>query len=663
MFKNIFYWLRRSRFKLSILILLWGAVVVAAADVRVEATVEADEVALGEPFEFTVRVTAGEAYSVEKPALSGLDDFELLGSSKMENYSNQLKPGSGGMVFESTHQTEFIYSLSPKKLGRFTVPAIEVQINGSIQRTKPIVLTVVEQLNRPKMAGPKGKRPFPGNIMEDPFGDEDDIFNQLLQQRQGLLKQMMQNQMNPVNPQDMNQSENLFDPQFRTLPKNPNEAFFVQVETDKTEAFEGEQVTVAWSIYTRGRLESLDRVKFPDLRGFWKEIIEEVPALNFSPEIINGVEFQRALLAAHALFPIKPGTASIDEFKIKSKVRVPTVGGFGMGKAFEYTKSSQRVMIKVKPLPIENKPKEFTGAVGSFDVNATVEKTTVPANEPFVLRVRFEGKGNAKLIELPALNLPGTLENYDTKSDSKFFKNGTSFKEFTLLIIPRAVGELEIPQMSFSFFDPIKAEYYTKTVDPIKMKVEGSLAQNPNQSGRKLNPEKVDADGVPLLATVLMYPSVFKSVEKKETFFILLVLMLSIFIGRVIYVFVFSGKRVALKDLLQRRYQKIDYAMQQKDIRKVGSEVLNVMFFVVKEVTGIQTASDRLSLVIHDLPVSFRKEFGAELSGLVSTFEEMSFAPDMLVAKYQDQSLLNQQVEKFRQLMNAMIETDAKKEE
>ncbi len=646
-----------------LIVLFFSGGVFAGADVRVEATVDGDEVALGEPFDLTIRVTSGEAYSVEKPALAGLDDFELLGSSKMENYSNQLKPGAGGMVFESTHQTEFIYSLNPKKLGRFTVPAIEVSINGTIHRTKPIVISVVEQSNRPQNLAPRGKRPRPGNIMDDPFGDEDDIFNQLLQQRQGLLQQMMKNQMNPGNPQDMTQNENLFDPQFRTLPKNPNEAFFVQVETDKTEAFEGEQVTVAWSIYTRGRLESLDRVKFPDLRGFWKEIIEEVPALNFSPEIINGIEFQRALLAAHALFPIKPGTSSIDEFKIKSKVRLPTIGGFGMGKAFEYTKSSQKVVVKVKPLPIENKPKEFTGAVGSFEVNSAIEKNIVPANEPFVLRVRFEGKGNAKLIELPSLNLPGTLENYDTKSDSKFFKNGTSFKEFTLLIIPRTVGEIEIPQMSFSFFDPVKAEYYTKTVEPIKIKVEGSLAQNPNQSNKRANPDKVDLDGVPMLATVLIYPSIFKSIETKETFLILLLVLLVLFLSRLIFVFLISGKRVALKDLLHRRYQKIDDAIKHKDVRKVGSEVLNVMFFVVKEVTGIQTASDRLSLIIHDLPVSFRKKFGEELSVLVSAFEEMSFAPDVVVAKYQDLGLLNQQVEKFRQLMGAMIETDAKKED
>ena len=38
----------------------------------------------------------------------------------------------------------------------------------------------------------------------------------------------------------------------RTLPINPQEAFFIQVDTDKEEAYVGEQITVSFYIYTRG---------------------------------------------------------------------------------------------------------------------------------------------------------------------------------------------------------------------------------------------------------------------------------------------------------------------------------------------------------------------------------------------------------------------------
>ncbi len=90
--------------------------------------------------------------------------------------------------------------------------------------------------------------------------------------------------------------------------------------------------------------------------------------------------------------PIKPGTAMIDEYKIKSRVRLPSqgLGGF-YGRPYEYTKSSAAVPIKVKPLPTEGRPSDFTGAVGQFEVHATVENTTAPVNQPVSLKVRFEG--------------------------------------------------------------------------------------------------------------------------------------------------------------------------------------------------------------------------------------------------------------------------------
>jgi hypothetical protein len=41
------------------------------------------------------------------------------------------------------------------------------------------------------------------------------------------------------------------------------------------------------------------------------------------------------------------------------------------------------------------------------------------------------------------LSLPSTLEVYDTKNEAKFFKEGTSFKEFELILIPRQPGSLD----------------------------------------------------------------------------------------------------------------------------------------------------------------------------------------------------------------------------
>ena len=54
---------------------------------------------------------------------------------------------------------------------------------------------------------------------------------------------------------------------------DPKDAFFIQAEVDKSEAYVGEQVTASWYLYTRGMIRDLDTLKYPALKGFWKEDI------------------------------------------------------------------------------------------------------------------------------------------------------------------------------------------------------------------------------------------------------------------------------------------------------------------------------------------------------------------------------------------------------
>ncbi len=79
------------------------------------------------------------------------------------------------------------------------------------------------------------------------------------------------------------------------------------------------------------------------------------------------------------------------------------------------------------------------------------------------------------MICRPSLG-PVGLEQYDTKSESKFFKNGRSYKEFEILVIPRQEGDVIIPSLSVSMFDPQTKKYYARTTEAISLKV----VSNPN---------------------------------------------------------------------------------------------------------------------------------------------------------------------------------------
>ena len=84
-------------------------------------------------------------------------------------------------------------------------------------------------------------------------------------------------------------------------------------------------------------------------------------------------------------------------------------------------KKSNPVSIQVLPIPHKNRPKNFTGAVGQFRVTGELGGEKVKVNQPVSLKLRFEGRGNPKLIDLPEVHFPSEFEVYDTKKEQKFF--------------------------------------------------------------------------------------------------------------------------------------------------------------------------------------------------------------------------------------------------
>lgn len=626
------------------------------ANTTVNATVDREEVGLGDTFTLTVSVVSNENPDVQDPRVPDLDGFELMGASSSTAVAQKLVQTSQGMQFETQRRKEYYYQLSPRRAGTLSVSAFEVVIDGKVFRTQPIVIKVGAQ------GTGQHSRPHPGRPSvfddEDPFSAEDEIFNQLLRQRQRLLQQHM-GQMGQV-PGFPQANVGIPDAAFRSLPTNPNEAFFISLEVDKTEVFEGEQVTVNWYIYTRGQMETLDRLKFPSLKGFWKEIIEEVPSIQFTEEVVNGVPWKKALLASHALFPIKPGTAVIDEYKIKSRVRILSqgMGGF-YGRPYEYTKSSARVPIKVNPLPVDGRPSEFTGAVGQFEVHAKVENQQVPVNQPFSLMVRFEGAGNAKVIDLPAMNLPTGIEQYDSKSESKFFKNGRSYKEFEVLLIPRQEGDITIPAMTVGMFDPVAKKYYTKTTEPISLKV----VNNPNApvgSSQRLG----DVKGAPAAPVKKELPQIITTWEPAAQASVLYRpwLWATLYSGIIVALLVrmqrefgWGRRRRTLKEQIQKRYKVVDGALKNNDYRKVGVEMTNIYYTVLGVVSGTGGAAVELQNLLEQVPPSVRRDHGAEIASSFEIFQTLSFAPDEMLGSLKEQDTMKKNIDRAKKVLSSVI--------
>jgi hypothetical protein len=586
------------------------------AAVKVSATVDRPELGMGDTVTLSVTVQSDESVRVEEPRVPNLNGLKLVQSSQDSAESNQMVTTSSGMKFVKMYRQNFNYILTPEKAGRVTIPGFELNVDGKTYTTQPIKLQIDEE-------GSGAAQMPPGFPNMDQLDEDDEIFNQFLR-----------NRGQAPNPS-------------REMKVNPNEAFFIHADVDKTDVYEGEQIVVNWYIYTRGNLMSLDRLKFPDLKGFWKEIIEEVPALNFTQEVVNGIPYRRALLASHALFPIKPGVAIIDEYKIKAQVQIPTspFGAFGFGRPYTFSKSSERIKVNVKPLPVEGKPNNFSGAVGQFEVRAHVEGNQFPVNQPFSLKVRFEGNGNAKLIELPSLGLPKGVEIYDTKSDAKFFKSGNSFKEFDVLLIPREEGSLQIPAMSFSIFDPVQKKYVTKTTEPITVQIVANPGGAASGKDTSFAPGKEEKTAAPVEKKNQL-PDVLVSWDRNQgdsfsDYKILLWTAIYLFIFVLLgwkarRAFGWGQKQKDLRAELQKRFKKIHAKIDQGQWREAGTELTNAIYQVLGAVSGQGGATLEINKLLDQAPPSLRRELGAELARLIDVCQILSFAPEAVVGKLKE---------------------------
>lgn len=621
---------KTGKFLASILFLLNA--IPALAAIKVVATIDRPNIAEGDPFIYSISVSSdgGNPQIDSEPKLPDLSGLSLINaSSSTESKSSYI---NGKFMVEQTRT--FDYQLTAPRKGSFTIGAAQVIVDGKEYKTQPIQLNVT--------GGGGGRIPpqARGGQQQqvDPFGDQLDevesMFNQLLQRHMGGGRGLPGGQQ-----------------------VNPNEAFFIQVEVDKEKAYTGEQVTASWYLYTRGQIADIDTLKYPDLKGFWKEEIEMATRLNFQQAIINGIPWQKALLVSYALFPIKAGKATVDPYRAKCTVVVG--GAFGFGKSYPFTKASKPVTVEVQDVPTAGRPPEFTGAVGSFSVNATLDQNSTVANQPVTLKLKFAGRGNAKLIDLPALNLPPSLELYSQKADAKFFKDGTSYKEFEILLIPREPGQVEIPAIKTAYFDPVKHKFEMITSNKLTLTV---APGKPGDAPAMAPQAKVDDAPATPEGPVLPPPALLSeagawkaSTVMTPVWSVIYAMIMSLLGLKSYFVLIRKPRRETLEAALKKRMRAVQSRIDSGDWRKTGVELTNSIYLILGQITEQGGANLEFSKLIDAASPSLRRELAEPLRAVLDKAEQLGFAPENVIGALKEKSEMNKLRKEAEQVLNKAI--------
>ena len=230
-----------------------------------------------------------------------------------------------------------------------------------------------------------------------------------------------------------------------------------------------EPITVIYKLYYKAPINISDarETETPNYKDFWSQTIK-IPQLKVQREIYKGQNYNVVEWRKVVLYPQKPGELEISPLSLNLVLDVPTDKRDFFGNVI-YDQTSQVIstgkrIINVKDLPLNNKPSSFTGAVGQFEFDVILNKSSLRATESFQAELKVKGEGNLKLFDLPDLQVPSSMELFEPQREESINTNlsgmsGSVTKLFT--VIPRFQGSFPIEEVEFSYFDPQLESYKT----------------------------------------------------------------------------------------------------------------------------------------------------------------------------------------------------------
>jgi hypothetical protein len=409
-------------------LLFWTSILIAQ-DVKFTAGVNKTTVGTGEQFQVDFSVN-GSSSNFNPPNFSG---FQVLSGP---NVSTSMESINGA----TTVTNSYSYILMAVKQGEFTIGPAAIVVNGKRLSTNAIRMKVVK-----------------GQPVQQSSGQSNGADNSIIE----------------GNTADLAKS------------------LFIKAVVDKTNVYLGEQLTVSFRIYTRVGIEDSRLDKVPDLNGFFNQDIknpQQQQQVQWHVETYKGLKYNTADLKQTILFPEHAGNLTIEPMEMTLLVRQPVQSKDIMDQFFggsfkqvRYKAKSAPVVIHAKPLPEAGKPDSFAGAVGSFNIETSVDKTELKANEALNYKVKVTGAGNIKLLKTVNTNFPADFEKYDPKITDTTTERASGVagsRIYNYLLIPRHEGEFTIDPIKFSYFNPATGRYVTLTSKAFKIKVNKGIAEN-----------------------------------------------------------------------------------------------------------------------------------------------------------------------------------------
>lgn len=420
---------------LTVLVLGGLLVLPAAAQSPVTAEVDRSQLSTDEALVLTV-VIDSSAGRASQPSLPPLDGFQLLGTSS----GTSIRIVNGNMSSTANYN----YTLRPTEAGQQTINPITVTVGGQSYSTEPITVEVTQGSGQVQPVPNPANPNFP-NMPGFPN------LNNLFQSQPGSRG------TNPGSAQPLDPAD--------APTELAGQDFFVEADVDNLNPYQGEQVIYTFRFYQAESLFDQPEYEGPSFTGFWSEEQND-DQVDYTIEA-EGRTYRVTELRA-VLFPTGVGEATIEP----ARLSIPG-DFFSRGQILQ----TQPVTLNVRPLP-DNAPATFQGAVGQFNIVAQADKSETEVNDTVTLNVAIGGQGNLENMADPIWTEGDEWRAFDSEATvNTQFNNGVygGTRTYERLLVPTQAGDLLLPAIEFSFFNPQTESYETVSTEPIIVRVTGDV--------------------------------------------------------------------------------------------------------------------------------------------------------------------------------------------
>jgi hypothetical protein len=394
----------------------------------------------------TLKLTVENAQNVQQINPPALNDFNLVSGPNQESAVNNVN----GVV---TQSISLSYILQPKKPGTYNIGYATAIIADKTYKSNAVKVSVSNKKSSNSNAT-SNSSPFAAFDLFDepkPRAAYDDYIL-----RKG-----------------------------ETVQDKVSKNMRLKLQTDKTVCYVGEPILASYKLYSRLQSES-NLAKNPSFNGFSVvDMMQQNDQYANTQETLDGRAYNVYIIRKAQLYPLQDGAIELEAASLDNKITFLKyengAGNNGTMVTENVSLSSKPIIINVKPLPEKNKPTNFSGAVGNFSIEATVEKNTFTTDETGKLLITINGKGNMQLLTAPEIEWQQGFEAFDTKIIDNTNNTTIPLSGSKIFEIPFAVfnaGNYALPKISFSFFDVASGMYKTVSAAEIKITITKGLGIN-----------------------------------------------------------------------------------------------------------------------------------------------------------------------------------------